>query len=172
MPELLRRGGNLSQGALVFGYWVNDPERYGVVEFDSGGTVLSIEEKPRRPKSNYAVPGIYFYDPQVVRIARGLRPSARGELEITDVNKAYLENKQLSVEMLGRGIAWLDTGTPDSLLEAAGFVATIERRQGLKIACIEEVAYHMGYIDDGRMRNLVYKLPRSTYKEYLERILK
>ncbi|MBS3942651.1 MAG: glucose-1-phosphate thymidylyltransferase RfbA [Dethiobacter sp.] len=172
LPELLRRGGNLSQGALVFGYWVNDPERYGVVEFDSGGTVLSIEEKPRRPKSNYAVPGIYFYDPQVVRIARGLRPSARGELEITDVNKAYLENKQLSVEMLGRGIAWLDTGTPDSLLEAAGFVATIERRQGLKIACIEEVAYHMGYIDDGRMRNLVYKLPRSTYKEYLERILK
>jgi len=172
LPELLRRVGNLNQGALVFGYWVNDPERYGVVEFDGNGTVLSIEEKPRRPKSNYAVPGIYFYDPQVVRIAGDLRPSARGELEITDVNKAYLEKRQLSVEMLGRGIAWLDTGTPDSLLEAAGFVATIERRQGLKIACIEEVAYHMGYIDCGRLRDLVDKLPKSTYKEYLEGILR
>lgn len=172
LPELLRRVGNLNQGALVFGYWVNDPERYGVVEFDGNGTVLSIEEKPRRPKSNYAVPGIYFYDPQVVRIAGDLRPSARGELEITDVNKAYLEKRQLSVEMLGRGIAWLDTGTPDSLLEAAGFVATIERRQGLKIACIEEVAYHMGYIDGGRLRDLVDKLPKSTYKEYLEGILR
>jgi len=172
LPDLLRQGGSLNQGALVFGYWVSDPERYGVVEFDGDGKVLSIEEKPKQPKSNYAVPGIYFYDSRVVSIAGSLRPSARGELEITDLNKVYLENRQLSVRMLGRGVAWLDTGTPDSLLEAASFVATIERRQGLKIACIEEVAYRMGYINDHQLSDLVSRLPKSKYKEYLERMLR
>ena len=168
LPEVLRRAGGLTKGALVFGYWVNDPERYGVVEFDDDGAALSIEEKPPAPKSNYAVPGIYFYDSQVVKISKNLQPSARGELEITGVNAVYLKNKQLSVELLGRGIAWLDTGTPDSLLEAASFVATIERRQGLKIACIEEVAYRMGYIDGKKLQDLIEDLPKSTYKDYLE----
>lgn len=168
LPEVLRRAGSIAEGALVFGYWVRDPERYGVVEFAADGTALSIEEKPQKPKSNYAVPGIYFYDRQVVEIARNLRPSARGELEITDVNKVYMMKKQLAVELLGRGIAWLDTGTPDSLLEAASFVATIERRQGLKIACIEEVAYRMGYIDGEKLQDLFHKLPKSSYKDYLE----
>lgn len=170
LPEVLRRAGSLKEGALVFGYRVNDPERYGVIEFDEHGRALSIEEKPRLPKSNYAVPGIYFYDNEVVNIAKNLKPSARGELEITDVNKAYLEKNQLAVEMLGRGIAWLDTGTPDSLLEASSFVATIERRQGLKIACIEEVAYRMGYIDGAKLQDLIRGLPKSFYKGYLERV--
>ena len=170
LPEVLRRAGSLKEGALVFGYWVNDPERYGVIEFDEHGKALSIEEKPRLPKSNYAVPGIYFYDNQVVNIAKNLKPSARGELEITDVNKVYLEKNQLVVEMLGRGIAWLDTGTPDSLIEASSFVATIERRQGLKIACIEEVAYRMGYIDGSKLQDLIRGLPKSFYKGYLERV--
>ena len=168
LPEVLRRAGSLTQGAIIFGYWVSDPERYGVIEFAANGKAISIEEKPGLPKSNYAVPGIYFYDNQVVNIAKNLQPSARGELEITDVNKVYLENKQLAVELLGRGIAWLDTGTPDSLLEAANFVATIERRQGLKIACIEEVAYRMGYIDGENLQDLILELPKSNYKEYLE----
>lgn len=170
LPRVLRRAGSLEEGALVFGYWVNDPERYGVIEFDEHGKAVSIEEKPRLPKSNYAVPGIYFYDNKVVSIAKSLKPSARGELEITDVNKVYLGKNQLVVELLGRGIAWLDTGTPDSLLEASSFVATIERRQGLKIACIEEVAYRMGYIDEAKLQDLIRCLPKSFYKGYLERI--
>ncbi len=171
MTEVLRRARGLERGALVFGYQVKDPQRYGVIEFDADGTALSIEEKPQQPKSNYAVPGIYFYDNQVVEITKSLKPSARGELEITDVNRAYLERRQLAVELLGRGVAWLDTGTPDSLMEAANFVATIERRQGLKIACIEEVAYRMGYINREQLRELIDRLPKSHYKEYLETLL-
>jgi len=169
--ELLRRAVSLKQGAMVFGYWVHDPERYGVIEFDARGTAISIEEKPKVPKSNYAVPGIYFYDNQVVQITKNLKPSARGELEITDVNRVYMEKKQLTVEMFGRGIAWLDTGTPDSLIEAGNFVATIERRQGLKIACIEEVAYRMGYINRDQLKEVTENLPKSNYKEYLETLL-
>lgn len=171
LAEVLRRAGCLTQGALVFGYRVTDPERYGVIEFDANGTAISIEEKPLLPKSSFAVPGIYFYDNQVVDIAKNLQPSARGELEITAVNAAYLEKKRLAVELLGRGVAWLDTGTPDSLLDAASFVATIERRQGQKIACIEEVAYRMGYIDGESLQELIHGLPKSTYKEYLETLL-
>ena len=171
LPELLSNAGRLTEGALVFGYRVKDPERYGVVDFDDQGNALSIEEKPLRPKSHYAVPGLYFYDHQVVEIARGLKPSGRGELEITDLNQAYLDQGRLKVELLGRGTAWLDTGTPDSLLEAAAFVATIERRQGLKVACIEEVAYRMGYIDRSGLQNLINSMPNSTYKNYLEGLL-
>ncbi len=171
MTAVLRRARGLERGALVFGYQVKDPQRYGVIEFAADGTALSIEEKPQQPKSNYAVPGIYFYDNRVVEITKTLKPSARGELEITDVNRVYLERQQLTVELLGRGVAWLDTGTPDSLLEAANFVAAIERRQGLKIACIEEVAYRMGFINREELRELIDKLPKSHYKEYLEALL-
>jgi len=167
LPELLIKAGHLEKGAIIFGYRVKDPERYGVVEFDHNGTVLSITEKPKQPKSSYAVPGLYFYDHRVVQIAKNLKPSARGELEITDVNAAYLAEGLLKVELLGRGTAWLDTGTPDSLLEAAGFVATIERRQGLKMACLEEVAYRMGYIDRTQLDSLIAAMPSSDYKEYL-----
>lgn len=170
LPEVMKRAGALTDGAIVFGYPVKDPERYGVVEFDHSGKVLSIEEKPSRPKSNFAVPGLYFYDNEVVEIAKNLNPSARGELEITDVNAAYLSRGKLKVELLGRGTAWLDTGTPDSLLEAASFVATIERRQGLKIACIEEVAYRMGYISRNQLKELVQALPKSIYRDYLLQI--
>lgn len=172
ITEVLRRARTLKKGALIFGYWVKEPERYGVIEFDTCGAPLGIEEKPQKPKSNYAVPGIYFYDNQVVEITRNLKPSARGELEITDVNRVYLERKQLRIELLGRGIAWLDTGTPDSLLEAANFVATIERRQGMKIACIEEVAYRMGNISREQLRELINNLPKSDYKDYLEELLR
>ncbi len=171
LPERLKRAGKLQNGAVVFGYWVRDPQRYGVIEFDADGQVISIEEKPAQPKSNYVVPGIYFYDNRVVSIAKNLRPSSRGELEITDVNMAYLQEKTLRVELLGRGFAWLDTGTPDSLLDAANFIATIEKRQGLKIACIEEVAYRMGFISNEELTRLTEALPTSVYKEYLKMLL-
>ena len=164
--------GEFSCGAMVFGYPVTDPERYGVVEFDHGGKVLSIEEKPKKPKSHYAVPGLYLYDGKVTEIARNLKPSARGELEITDVNLEYLARGELMVEKLGRGIAWLDTGTHMSLLEASHFIGTLEARQGLKIGCPEEIALHRGFIDKEQMRRLVDETPKSSYREYLEMVLK
>ena len=159
------------KGATVFAYPVKDPERYGVVEFDGAGAAVSIEEKPKQPKSRYAVVGIYFYDNRVVEVAAGLKPSARGELEITDVNRAYLQRKELDVVPMGRGIAWLDTGTHETLLEAAQFIETIERRQGLKIACPEEIAYRMGFISADALRALARPLAKSGYGEYLLRIL-
>ncbi len=158
-------------GAVIFGYPVQDPERYGVVELGADGRVVSLVEKPEKPRTNLAVPGIYIYDEKVVGLARELRPSARGELEITDLNLAYLERGELRAELLGRGIAWLDTGTHESLLEAANFIATIERRQGLKIACLEEVAFRRGFIDRGQLSALVDDMPTSPYKSYLESIL-
>ena len=158
-------------GATVFGYYVRDPERYGVVEFDDKGSALSIEEKPAHPKSNYAVTGLYFYDNDVVEIAKNLTPSARGELEITSVNQAYLREGNLKVELLGRGFAWLDTGTHDSLLEASEYIATIERRQALKIGCIEEIAYRLGYIDKDQLRALAASLSSSSYGDYLKTLL-
>ena len=171
LTGVLRRAAAKDSGATVFGYWVRDPERYGVVEFDDDGRVIGIEEKPERPKSNYAVTGLYFYDNRVLDIAAHLRPSARGELEITDVIKAYLEWNELRVETLGRGYAWLDTGTHRSLLQAANFVETIEERQGLKIACVEEVAYRMGYIDAAQVVRLAAPLEKSGYGRYLVRLL-
>ena len=161
-----------SGGAWVFGYPVNDPERYGVVEFNSQGKAISIEEKPQKPKSRYAVPGLYLYDNQVVEITRHLKPSPRGELEITDVNLEYLRRGQLLVEKLGRGIAWLDTGTHESLLEASHFIGTLEARQGLKIACLEEIAFHKGFIDRQLFEEVIQQTPKSGYRSYLERILK
>jgi glucose-1-phosphate thymidylyltransferase len=158
------------RGALIFGYYVQDPERYGVVEFDEQGRAIGIEEKPARPKTNYAVPGLYLYDNRVVEITRKLKPSPRGELEITDVNLAYLELGELRVEKLGRGIAWLDTGTHQSLLEASHFIGTLEARQGLKIACLEEVALRMGYIDCGKMSEAIENTPNSSYRDYLVRV--
>lgn len=169
--EILRRAVQLKQGGLIFGYWVRDPERYGVVEFDELGNVREIVEKPPRPKTNFAVPGIYFYDNRVVEIAASLKPSARGELEITDVNRAYLKRGELRVELLGRGFAWLDTGTHESLLEASTFIETIEKRQGLKIACLEEVAYRQGYIDAGQLRLLAQPMEKNGYGQYLLSIL-
>ncbi len=159
------------EGALIFGYPVRNPERYGVVEFGPDGEVLSLEEKPAEPRTQLAIPGIYLYDTQVLELTRGLKPSARGELEITDLNRAYLERGQLRAERLGRGIAWLDTGTHESLLEAANFIATIERRQGLKIACLEEIAYRQGYIQLSALSALVEAMPVSEYRSYLEAIL-
>ena len=170
--QILRRATQIADGAMIFGYWVRDPERYGVVEFDSSGNVLSIEEKPKAPKSNFAVPGLYFFDRQVVEIATGLRPSARGELEISDVINAYLSKGTLRVELLGRGFAWLDTGTHDSLLEAGTFVETIEKRQGLKVACVEEVAYRLGYIDAEKLETLAAPMKNNGYGQYLIRLLK
>ena len=167
----LQRAVQLSGGGLIFGYWVRDPERYGVVEFDRAGKALSIEEKPASPKSSYAVPGLYFYDNRVVEIASGLQPSARGELEITDINREYLRREELRVEILGRGFAWLDTGTHESLLEASTFIETIEKRQGLKIACIEEIAYHMGYIDADQVYRLAKPLQNNGYGQYLMKII-
>ena len=159
-------------GARVFGYYVHDPERYGVVEFDAEGRVLSLEEKPKQPKSHYAVPGLYLYDEQVVDIARTMQPSSRGELEITDVNLEYLRRGRLLVERLGRGIAWLDTGTHKSLLEASSFIETLEARQGLKIACLEEIALRRGFIDCSAMAAVIERTPVSPYREYLQQVLR
>ncbi|MCJ7996408.1 glucose-1-phosphate thymidylyltransferase RfbA [Rhizobium cremeum] len=172
LPQLLHAGASTVSGARVFAYHVSDPERYGVVEFDSTMKALSIEEKPAKPKSSWAVTGLYFYDKQVVEIAANLKPSPRGELEITDVNRIYLERGQLTVEVMGRGYAWLDTGTPDSLLEAADFVGTLEKRQGFKIACPEEIAYRMGYIDERQLQDLATELGKSAYGHYLMKIAK
>jgi len=169
--ELDRICEGFNGGALVFGYPVTDPERYGVVEFDQQGKAICIEEKPQKPKSHYAVPGLYLYDDKVVELTRGLAPSARGELEITDLNMAYLARGELMVEKLERGIAWLDTGTHMSLLEASHFIGTLEARQGLKIACLEEIAYVKGYIDDGRMREIIAATPKSSYRDYLEMVV-
>ncbi len=168
----LQKIATLKNGAYIFGYWVSDPQRYGIVEFNKANEVISIEEKPKIPKSNYAVPGLYFYDNEVINIAKNLKPSARGELEITDVNLAYLRKGQLKVEILGRGYAWLDTGTPDSLIDAANYIATIERRQGLKIGCIEEIAYRMGYINYPQLKEIINESPENSYREYLEEFLK
>ena len=167
LAGLLKRAVELKNGATVFGYYVNDPQRYGVVEFNEDGEAVSIEEKPQKPKSNYAVTGLYFYDNQVVDIAGSLKPSARGELEITDVNKVYLHNKQLTVQQMGRGYAWLDTGTHESLVDAGMFVKTIEDRQGLKIGCVEEVAYRTGLIDKEQLRKLAEPLMKNNYGRYL-----
>lgn len=163
----LQKAASRNEGATVFGYHVSDPERFGVVGFDKDGRATSIEEKPTKPKSNYAVTGLYFYDKQVVDIAKRIKPSARGELEITDINQFYLENNKLHVEILGRGFAWLDTGTYDSLLEAGHFVHTLERRQGLKIACLEEIAYHFGWISAEELRTQALKFQKTSYGQYL-----
>jgi glucose-1-phosphate thymidylyltransferase len=171
LAELLKRAVSRARGATVFAYAVNDPRRYGVIEFDARGRAVSIEEKPRQPKSRYAVTGLYFYDGRVVEIASQLKPSARGELEISDVNRAYLEGGELEVIPMGRGMAWLDTGTHEALLEAAHFIETIERRQGLKIACPEEIAYRMGFIDGAQLAALARPLEKSGYGEYLRRVL-
>ena len=172
LPEILKRAVTIDKGALIFGYWVRDPERYGVAEFNEQGKVLSIEEKPSSPKSNYAVTGLYFYDNDVIEIASRLKPSDRGELEITDLNKEYLARGTLHLEILGRGFAWLDTGTHESLLEAGMFFETIEKRQGLKVACVEEIAFRMGYIDTDQVRRLAEPLKKNGYGEYLLQIIK
>ena len=172
LTDMLARAASQRSGATVFGYYVKDPERYGVVAFDKNGVAESIEEKPTVPKSNWAVTGLYFYDNEVVDIAHNISPSARGELEITDVNRIYLERSLLKVERLGRGFAWLDTGTHESLLQASEFVRTIEERQGLKIACIEEIAYNMGYIDEIKLSQLAQPLLKSGYGEYLINLMK
>jgi glucose-1-phosphate thymidylyltransferase len=171
LQRQLQRAGERGTGATVFAYHVTDPERYGVVDFDKDMKAVSIEEKPAEPKSSWAVTGLYFYDEKVVNIAANLKPSPRGELEITDVNRVYLERGALSVEVMGRGYAWLDTGTPDSLLEAAEFVRTLEKRQGFKIACPEEVAYRQGFIDAGRLERLASALGKSTYGSYLRSLI-
>lgn len=169
--ELLGNAQQRTEGATVFAYHVHDPERYGVAEFDAQGKVLSLEEKPQAPKSSYAVTGLYFYDNQVVNLARSLKPSLRGEYEITDLNRLYLEKSQLSVEIMGRGYAWLDTGTHESLLEAGQFIATLEHRQGLKIACPEEIAWRHQWIDDAQLQRLSLPLTKSGYGQYLNRLL-
>ncbi len=170
LQDLVTRAAGLTKGAIVFGYRVSDPERYGVVAFDDAGRAIDIEEKPKTPRSNYAVTGLYFYDNRVVDIAREIKPSWRGELEISDVNQRYLEDGELTVERLGRGYAWLDTGTHDSLIAAAQFVQTIEHRQGLKIACVEEIAFHKGFIDRDRLEALAEPLSKNEYGEYLLRV--
>ncbi|WP_319503156.1 glucose-1-phosphate thymidylyltransferase RfbA [uncultured Draconibacterium sp.] len=168
--KILEQAATLEDGATVFGYYVNDPERYGVVEFDDAGKVISIEEKPDEPKSNYAVTGLYFYSNDVVEKAKGLKPSKRGELEITDLNRIYLEENRLKVKLLSRGFAWLDTGTHDSLLQAANFISTIEQRQGLKVSCIEEIAWKKGYISTEQLIDLAKPLSKNQYGEYLLKI--
>jgi glucose-1-phosphate thymidylyltransferase len=167
LSKMLEKAGQHTDGALVFGYWVKDPERYGVVAFDETGKAVSLEEKPAQPKSSYAVVGLYFYDNRVVEIAKNLKPSARGELEITDLNRVYLNQDKLRVDLLGRGMAWLDTGTHESLLEASNFIATIEHRQGLKVACLEEIAYSKGYITKEQLLALAKPLANNQYGEYL-----
>jgi glucose-1-phosphate thymidylyltransferase len=169
-PESLARATQREHGATVFGYYVSDPERYGVVDFDARGRAVGIEEKPEKPKTNYAVTGLYFYDEHVVEIARSLRPSARGELEITDLNLVYLERGALHVEVLGRGVAWLDTGTHESLLQASNFIQAIQDRQGLKVACIEEIAFRQGYIDARRLAELGRSMKKNSYGDYLLRL--
>ncbi len=171
LTEVLERAATLSAGGLVFGYQVKDPRQYGVIEFDAYGRAISIEEKPLVPKSKYAVPGIYFYDSQVVEIASNLQPSPRNELEITDLNLVYLQQGTLQVEVLGRGYAWLDTGTHESLHQAGNFIQTLEERQGLKIACIEEIVYSQGYIDSAQLRQLAQPMAKSSYGRYLIEIL-
>jgi glucose-1-phosphate thymidylyltransferase len=168
----LKRAAAKSEGATVFAYPVNDPERYGVVEFDRDGQAISLEEKPAKPKSRYAVTGLYFYDNRVLDIAATIKPSHRGELEITDVNRIYLEQGALNVEMMGRGMAWLDTGTHDSLLEASAFIQTLEKRQGLKVACPEEISWRQGWISDAQLQELAQPLQKNGYGEYLNRLLK
>jgi glucose-1-phosphate thymidylyltransferase len=171
LPEILKRSVRFKKGGLIFGYLVHDPERYGVVNFDKNGKVLGIEEKPKKPKSQYAVPGLYIYDNNVVEIAAGLKPSARGELEITDVNMEYLRRGTLRVELLGRGFAWLDTGTHEALQQAASFVQTIQERQGLKISCIEEIAHHLGYITNDQLKALAMDMKNNEYGQYLLRLI-
>jgi len=171
LPVLLDRANGRGKGSTVFAYHVHDPERYGVVEFDAAGKAISLEEKPKQPKSNYAVTGLYFYDEQVVGLAKALKPSARGELEITDLNRLYLQQGSMSVEIMGRGYAWLDTGTHESLLEASQFIATLEHRQGLKIACPEEIAYRKGWIDRAQLEVLAKPLAKNGYGRYLQQVL-
>ena len=165
--EIAKNAAQLDDGAIVFGYYVRDPERYGVVDFDKTGKVLSLEEKPEKPKSNYAVTGLYYYSNDVVEKAKGLKPSARGELEITDLNKLYLKENRLNVKLLGRGFAWLDTGTHESLLDASNYVATVERRQGLKVSCIEEIAYKRGFIGKEQLLKLAEPMKKNQYGQYL-----
>ncbi|WP_347273503.1 glucose-1-phosphate thymidylyltransferase RfbA [Candidatus Kuenenia sp.] len=171
LREILKNATQIKKGGLIFGYHVNDPERYGVVEFGQGGRVISIEEKPKKPKSKYAIPGIYFYDNDVIKIAEDLKPSARGELEITDVNVTYLKRGDLCVELLGRGFAWLDTGTHESLQQASSYVQAIQERQGIKIACIEELAYRLGYIDRAQLKALALDMLKNDYGRYIMAVI-
>lgn len=171
LPELLREAMAQEEGATIFGYWVKDPQRYGVIEFDEAGSVLSIEEKPAKPKSNYAAVGLYFYDRQITEIARQVKPSPRGELEITDVNRMYLERQRLRVKTMGRGFAWLDTGTMESMLQASTFVQTVQQRQGLMVSCPEEIAYRRGWIDTEQLLKLADPLKKNHYGEYLIRLV-
>ncbi len=171
LPKILRKSAELTEGATVFGYYVNDPERYGVVEFDENKNVIGIEEKPEVAKSNYAVTGLYYYDNTVIEKAKSLKPSKRGELEITDLNNLYLNEGSLKTELLGRGMAWLDTGTHESLIQASNFIASIEQRQGLKVSCIEEIAFRNGYIDEKQLRQLAEPLKKNQYGQYLLKLL-
>ncbi len=171
LAQMAQKAAQQTKGATVFAYPVHDPERYGVVEFNAGGQAISLEEKPQAPKSRYAVTGLYFYDNRVVEVAKNMQPSARGELEITDVNRQYLKWGDLQVEVMGRGMAWLDTGTHDSLIEAGSFIQTIEKRQGLKVACPEEIAYRMGFIDAAQLQTLANKYAKNGYGEYLKQVL-